>query len=595
MKINAATKRRFKRRLVRRSQDTLDSVAQADDKLERLLIRRFDRLVSVRRFVILWLFLFVLLIGVSFGQIRSLSPYYQSLQPISGGLYNEGVIGSFTNANPIYATGAADEAVAHLVFSGLFKYDKSNQLVGDLATGYTLANNDTRYIVSLRHHVSWQDGKAFNADDVVFTYDTIQNIETESSLYSSWQGIKVTKQDAYTVDFDLPNQLSSFPYSLTNGIIPQHLLKKIPAEQLRSAPFNTSPVGTGPFAWKYVQVSGNTPSTRQQRVSLVPFTHYWSGRPKLDGFNMITFYDDQQLSAAFEKKQLNAISGLDNVPPALASDSSIQAYNTPLTTAVMAFFNNSRVPLNDVNVRKGLASGVDRRQLVTLLGSPVRLVDSPLLKGQLGYDPRVTEPAFSLTSANKLLDQAGYTKDSHGQRFKGGQPLTFTISAQNTANYSKVARFLQSQWDSLGVKVNVSYFSSDDLQASVIGNHDYDVLLYGISIGVDPDVYAYWDSSQASLTSQGHLNLSEYKSKAADQALEAGRTRSNPSIRSIKYHGLLTAWTADMPAVALYQPNYLYITRGPVFNYERKADNLSSDRFYSVANWEVRQQRKTNK
>jgi ABC-type transport system substrate-binding protein len=86
--------------------------------------------------------------------------------------------------------------------------------------------------------------------------------------------------------------------------------------------------------------------------------------------------------------------------------------------------------------------------------------------------------------------------------------------------------------------------------------------LYGISLGVDPDVFAYWDSSQASISSQGHLNLSEYKSKAADQALESARTRADAQLRVTKYKAFLTAWTNDAPALALYQPNMLYISGG---------------------------------
>jgi ABC-type transport system substrate-binding protein len=128
----------------------------------------------------------------------------------------------------------------------------------------------------------------------------------------------------------------------------------------------------------------------------------------------------------------------------------------------------------------------------------------------------------------------------------------------------------------------VHYYSNDDIQKAVVPSHDYDILLYGISIGVDPDVFAYWDSSQASLSSQGHLNLSEYKSKAADQALESGRTRTDPELRATKYRGFLTAWANDVPALALYQPNSIYVSRGPVFNFERKAANTSADRFYNV-------------
>jgi len=594
--IDERTKKAFRRGMKRRRKEAATSVAQADQQIEKLLIRRIDRLVSVRRFIFLWTALMVLIFFCTYLQIRALSPYYQSLQPVPGGLYNEGVTGSFTNADPLFATGAADVSVSRLVFSGLFKYDDNNNLVGDLATGYTLNDAQNQYMVKLRHGVEWQDGRPFTADDVVFTYRTIQNIEAQSPLYSSWQGITVDKIDNYTVAFDLPNQLSSFPNSLTNGIVPEHLLAKIPPEELRSANFNTSPVGTGPFVWKYIEVSGNDITTRQQRISLAPFSHYYAGRPKLDGFSLITFNDDQQLTTAFEKKQLNAVAGLDSEPAQLEGDNSVQVYSTPLTAEVDAFFNNSRPLLNDANIRKALTAAVDRTQLVNLLGQPVKLADSPLLKGQLGYDPTITEQGYDVNLANQLLDQAGWARDpSSGLRTKDGQVLSFSLSGQDTASYTRVAQFLQAQWAKVGVRVTPSYYDSTDLQASIIGSHSYDILLYGINIGVDPDVFAYWDSSQASLTSQGHLNLSEYKSSAADQGLEAARTRPDPALRAIKLKAFLSAWVGDAPALALYQPNFLYITRGPVANYQRKADNLTVDRFYNVANWEIRQQKQTVK
>lgn len=586
-------RRRWQRKFRRRRREAIEFSQQADEQIERLLIRRFDRLVSVRRFIFLWLSLFVLIFFATFLQLRALSPYYQSFQPAPGGLYSEGLIGSFTNANPLYATGAADVAASRLNFSGLFKYDRSNQLVGDLATGYELNDSQEKYTVHLRQGVRWQDGKSFTAEDVLFTYKTIQNIEAQSPLYSSWQGINVTKIDDYTVGFELPNSLSSFPHSLINGIVPAHLLGKIPVEQLRSAPFNTAPIGTGPFQLKYIEIAGSDSLTRQQRISFTQFEGYWSGPPKLDGLSLITFPDDKQLIEAFEKKQINAMSGLESVPDELRRDNTIQAYRTPMTAAVMAFFNNSRADLDNTNVRRALVSAVDRGQIVDMLGEPAQLVNSPLLRGQLGYDPAVVQLPFNEAYANQLLDQEGWTRDGSGQRMKGGQPLSFSLSAQNTQNYTKVAQFLQKQWVKLGVKVQVSYYSNDDLQTSVIGSHSYDILLYGISIGVDPDVFAYWDSSQASLTSQGHMNLSEYKSTTADSAIEAARTRSDPTIRAVKYKAFLSAWTQDAPALGLYQPNFLYITRGPVFNYERRADNSTADRFYQVDQWMIRQQRQT--
>src|SRR5665213_697415 len=231
--VDDQTKARLKKELVVRQKEAVAFGQQADDHIEKLLIRRINRLTAVRRFVLLWSLLFVALFFATFIQFRNLSRYYQIFRPVAGGIYNEGVIGTFTNANPLYSTGAADTAVSRLVFSGLFKYDAQNHLVGDLASSWNYGKDETQYIVHLKPGLRWQDGKPVTADDVVFTYKTIQNIEAQSPLYSSWQGISVSKLDDYTVNFDLPNALSAFPYSLTSGIVPQHLLKNIPPEQLR--------------------------------------------------------------------------------------------------------------------------------------------------------------------------------------------------------------------------------------------------------------------------------------------------------------------------------------------------------------------------
>lgn len=591
--IDEQTKQRLKRRFKRRQKNALILGQQADQKIENLLIRRFDRLLSVRRFVILWTSLLLVLIMTGVYQARSLSAYYQSLQPVPGGLYTEGLVGSFTNASPLYATGAADTAASRLVFSGLFKYDNKNVLVGDLAHDYKLNEALNRYTIHLKHDLQWHDGYPLTAADVVFTYKTIQNIEAQSPLFSSWQGITISKLDNYTVNFDLPNALSAFPYSLTNGIIPEHLLKNIPPEQLRSAPFNIHPIGSGPFEWKFIEVTGDTPQNRQQRISLAANKNYSAGRPKLDGINLITFSEDQQMVASFKSKQISSMSGLENLPSELAGDKGLQVYVTPLTTAVTAFFNNSRGPLDDPAVRRALILATDRNRIENIFDESVQLVDSPLLKGQLGYDKSLAEPPFNLEAAKLALDQAGWVMGPSGVRAKAGKSLTFGLDSQDTQNYTKAAQFLQQSWSKIGVKISVNYFSRDELQTSVISNHDYEALLYGVGIGVDPDVFAYWDGSQASITSQGHLNLSEYKSTAADQSIEAGRTRADPAVRAVKYKAFLTQWDKDLPAMPLYQPNYLYISRGPVFNYERKSANSGADRFYNVQNWMVRQKKQT--
>ena len=146
---------------------------------------------------------------------------------------------------------------------------------------------------------------------------------------------------------------------------------------------------------------------------------------------------------------------------------------------------------------------------------------------------------------------------------------------------------MRKQWGQLGVELRVDLQDSISYQ-STITNQDYDVLLQGISLGLDSDVYVYWDSKNADSRSQYRLNYSSYKSAAADSSLEAGRTRSDPALRAIKYQSFLQAWRDDAPAVGLYQPHFTYITHSKVYGLTEHTINSETDRFANVKDWMIR-------
>jgi len=282
--------------------------------------------------------------------------------------------------------------------------------------------------------------------------------------------------------------------------------------------------------------------------------------------------------------------GLASIPDNVREVPDFHEYNIPLTGAVMVFFKTSEPPLDDVKVRRALVQSVDVSQAIGGLGYPTKTVRGPLLESHVGFSQKLTQLPTDLVQAAKYLDEAGWKKDATGIRKKAGKELTFTLYAQNTSDYSAVTAYLQKAWKGMGIKVDVMLQSDADMQG-VVSRHDYDSLLHGISIGTDPDVFAYWHSSQASPSSPSRLNFSEYKSKEADTALEAGRTRLDPKVRGAKYGPFLKAWREDAPALALYQPAFLYVTRGTVYNFEPKSLNSITSRYVGVENWMIRQEK----
>ncbi len=589
----------FRRRFRKRRRQVENLGAQAETALERYFFGRFDRLVAIRRFVVAWLLLLALLCGTLVGQIRALGGYFQSLQPVAGGIYTEGILGDFTNANPLYASSPVDESVSHLIFAGLFKYDDDNKLVGDLAADYATDASEKIYTVHLKPHLTWHDGERLTARDVAFTYSMIQNPDALSNLNQSWQGIKVAAVDDMTVTFTLPNVLASFPYEMTNGIIPEHLLKDVEPAEMRSVAFNTTqPVGSGPFAWNTIEVTGESPETRQSQIALTPFKHYQGGAPKLSSFVVHAFHTRDQLSTSFKNQQLTGASFAD-VPKDIDQLKGVEVNSFIYSAADMVFFKHTNPVLSDAAVRKALVQSVNIPAIVDSLGYPTRPVRGPFLTRQIGYDKTLVQPGFDGAAAATALDAAGWKLGTDGVRAKSAVPLRFTLYGQDKAESRLVIGQLAKAWRAVGVVADVHLQDSQDLQRTIDQCHttpqcDYGALLYGISIGPDPDVFVYWHSSQSDVRSLG-LNFSEFKSKPADVALEAGRTRIDPALRTIKYRPFLQAWQQDTPALGLYQPRYIYLTHGTVYGMNQRVLNSETDRYGNVQNWQIRQAEVTNR
>ena len=588
--INRNTRLRWRRKFRSRRQQVEDISVHAEVQLEKHFFKRLTRLFVVRRFVSGWILLLILLAGIVSIQLQSLGGYYQELRPVPGGTYTEGMIGTFTNASPLYATGLVDTTVSRLIFSGLLKYDASNRLVGDLAESWQVTEAGKLYTVKLRQNLKWHDNTALTADDVVFTFQTIKNPDAKSPLFRAWQEVSVKAVDTSTVTFTLPNTLAPFLYGLTTGIVPKHKLDSIPPAQLRSASFNTaSPIGAGPFSWEAIETIGDGGETNQQNIGLKAFDNYHNGKPKLQRFVIKTFSGQERLVSSFQSRSLNGLVGMDRTPDVLLGEDDIGERSIPLTAETLVFLRTDSPILKDVKVRQALIQSVDVPSIIKGLSYPAIVSDEPLLHGQLGYNYDLRQLPTNIAQANKLLDEAGWKRQANDQtRTNDKHKLSLKLFASNNPDYAYITQRIQKAWQALGVQVQVTLPNDDELQPVVTGR-EYDALIYGVSIGTDPDVFAYWHSSQAHPNAPSRLNLSNYKSATADRALEGGRTRLEPDLRTAKYIPFLQSWRNDVPAIALYQPRFLYITRGQLFGFEPKVINSAADRFNNVENWMIRQ------
>lgn len=558
----------------------VDLQNQSTQHVKKHVLHRASRIVGVRRFMASWLLLVSLLCIATGATLLQIYSQSRASAPVDGGTYTEGLIGTINNLNPLFTSGTVDESISKLLFNGLFRYDTSGTLVADTAKDMQVDESRKIYTINLRSDVRWHDGQPLKADDVVFTINAIQDPATRSTLFASWQGVKVSAVTDSQVRFELPAPFAPFPNALTVPILPKHALEDYKLDRLRTANFNTSPIGTGPFTFSALRNVGS----KEQQIELNRNKNYFRGAPKLDRFVIHTYPDDELLAQALKEREITAAVDLKaDTVESFAKDTSIRPTDIPLNSGVFAFFKTSQPVLADANIRSALAQAIDRQAILQVFKSRYAPLKTPLLPSQLGFDGAFQQQT-NIAEAEKKLDAAGWVKQANGMRAKDGQPLEFGLTTVNTAQYSATASELQKQWMKIGVSIKPQLLTPEQLQQNALAGHAYDILLYGISIGYDPDVYAYWHSSQARA---GGLNFSEWKSGRADASLEVARTRLEPVLRQARYKTFLDEWAKSTPAVALYQPRVNYAYHQNARGFVAFPSTSAAERLTNVEDWTV--------
>ena len=577
------SKSSFKRRIKSFKNSFLDFFENINKQLDRHIFRRTHNLHASRRFAIGWMSLMLVIAVGLFVQIRVASSAYLEIVPTTGGVFLEGYVGNIKNMNPLYSSNSVDNALTKLMFSSLLTYNEKNELVGDLAEKWTSDEVGKVYTVTLRKDAKWHDGEAVTPEDVVYTYNSIQNAKVQSPLSSSWKGVKVERTGDWDVTFTLPNSYSPFPHLLTNGIVPEHILKDIDPSQLRGSRFNTaSPVGSGPFTFRSIDVDKQG-DNQTEIVQLSKNDSYYNSAPKLDGFTIKTFKDKQDMQSALNSKEITGAAFVDH-----QDNNKENEYLFTQTSGLYVFMNNSKPPFDSPQIREAIARATNPGLVSYTLPYATIPVRSPLLAGQVGYNKDYVQKGTDIELANKLLTESGWAwQQGEPYRKKDGKELTIQLVSEKSDDYVKFVEQLQKQWAAVGVKAEVSLEDQDTIAANTLASKKYDALLYAINIGPDPDVYVYWHSSQAKPDAKPGLNFSLYSSKQADEGLEAGRSRTNPSLRAAKYKPFLAAWQKDVPAIGLHQPVFSYSTNIPVYGLKEKTINIPSDHLNNVNQWQI--------
>ena len=515
---------------------------------------------------------------VSVTSIAGLYALEQSLLvsvPAYGGTLVEGEVGSPRFVNPLLAITDADRDLSKLAYAGLMGVSGSGTLVPVLAQSYAVSEDGKTYTFTIKKGAKFSDGTPVTAADVVFTVEKAQDPGLKSPEYANWSGVGVEAVDERTVRFSLTKPYAPFLGETTLGILPAHLWQNISDEEFPFSDLETSPVGAGPFL---VSSVSHDASGLIQSVSLTANRTYVLGRPYLDGIRFTFYARTDDLARALKNGTVESGYGV-GMPGALTS---------PYARVFGVFWNpNDTQVYARIEVRKALSLAIDRAQIVSdVLGGYASPIMGPVPPGGAVTQAAIPSSDDPTVAAAKVLTDNGWAYDAGARVWKNAsakQELdSITIRTSNVPELKSVASAVKDAWEKLGIGVTIELYEPGDLSQNVIRPRKYGALLYGMVIGRDQDLYAFWDSQERN---DPGLNIAMYTNKDVDALLEDARTNADPAARINDLQKIEDTVASEYPAAFIYAPDFIYAIPADLKGVVLPQITTPADRFADVAKW----------
>ncbi|MBQ9029564.1 hypothetical protein IJ114_02220 [Candidatus Saccharibacteria bacterium] len=562
---------KISRRFSRFSRKTTD---QTVEHIQENIIERVSHIRRIRLLILEWSLLVLAIIMLSITQAFWYVDSYSTEGWAKGGTYTEATLGKVSSMNPLFATTSSEKVLSKLMFSTLAAPDYSGHTGPALASSITVDDTGEKWTVKLRDGLKWSDGEPITNADVLYTVKVLQSSSVSTSYSSNLSGVKVT-EEGESLLFTLPAPYANFSSALNFPILPSHVLSEVEPAQLLESLFSTTPVTSGPFSYN---ASQNVGTSGEKIVYLNKNPGYYGGEPYLDSFVVHAYLSTDDIIEAINNGSVTATAEL--LPTdADEVNSSLIERQTSLSAGVYAFFNTKQGVLSNKTIRKALQSGIDLESLRAPLGDEPPL-NYPLLASQVDISKYPELPEYNPDYAKDAITKA-----------KLGSDVKIRIATTNAGYFPALAENLKYQIENLGIDVEVSLYSpGQEFLLNVIRPRNYDILIYEIELGADPDLFAYYHSSQAN---ESGLNLSNYSNGIASDLLLAARSTIDPKLRAAKYESFLEHWVEDAPAMGIYQVNLSYFVGKNIRTFSED-DRLVTpvDRFVDVSFWSTEKVRK---
>jgi peptide/nickel transport system substrate-binding protein len=458
----------------------------------------------------------------------------------------------------------------------LMKYDSNQQIVPALAESYEISEDGLTYTYKLRQGVTFHNGDAFTAQDVIDSWKMIMDENFAAFNTLGWDKISdITAPDEYTAVITTTEPYAPFiSYLSDNGsnICPSAEIAK--GVDSFKQEYGRHPIGTGPFVFVEWRA--------KEQISLDANPNYWGGAPNLEHVIYRVVPDDNTLLVQLQTGEVQLASssgaiGALRVDEALKFDT-ITVYQHP--TLAWSHLDLKHIDfLRMTKIRQALD-----------LATPSQLIIDQLLKGRAtpsvadqapgtwAFNASIQPRPYDLEQAKALLTEAGMTEDDG---WSGPTPATDTTDPNGPATgpvkkfemevwgiagdsqSQQICEVIAQSWNELGVKTQTKY---EDV-STIWGPEGYQftdkmtACLYSWFNSNDPDDVFYWHSSQIPSTptgSGGNLPAYFFKYNFQDQIddLTSRAAKETDQAARVELYGQIQQLLHDeVPVIFIYWSN----------------------------------------
>jgi peptide/nickel transport system substrate-binding protein len=467
-----------------------------------------------------------------------------------------------TLLNPHLTVGLKDVDGARLCYEPLIAFDTDGAMVPVLAREVpsvedgSVARDGLSVTWRLKPNVTWQDGRPFTADDVIFNWEYAADPATAASTFAVWDRLeRIERIDDHTVRYRFKRPTPFWAQVASAPLVPKHVFQPWRGAKSREAPANLRPVGTGPYRivdfrpgdliraelhtgyhvanrpfFDTVEVKGGGDAVSAARAVLQTgeYDYAWNLQVEDDVLQRLERGGKGRVVTTFggtiEHVLVNQTDPRREVDGERSSAKSVHPF------------------LTDPAVRTALRLLIDRGGIHEQIYGRAGRVTGVYLNAPARFRSPQGEWEFNVDKASQALEAAGWRRGSDGIRARDGVRLKVLIQTSINGPRQKAQAIFKQAAARAGIDVELkavaaaTYFASDPANPDTAAHFYADLQMYAIFMGApDPEglMRQFTSAEVASKANQWQRrNVTRFRSDEYDRLFRAAEVELDPAKRA---------------------------------------------------------------